>query len=107
MLSLLRQTMQIRLANTDQFKFTRPKFSFGQKVMTEEGQIGYIVGLDFYPESSMWSYGVYIVNHHNELVEELWFEAQQLRSLEEFNPSIKQASHQFNLISHHKFPATS
>lgn len=107
MLSHLRQTMQIRLANTDQFKFTRPKFSFGQKVMTDEGQVGYIVGLDFYPETSVWSYGVYIVNQHSELVEELWFEAEQLRSLEDLNPTLKQVSHQFNLISNHKFPATS
>jgi hypothetical protein len=107
MLSHLRRTMQIRLANTDQFKFTRPKFSFGQKVMTEEGQVGYIVGLDFYPETSVWSYGVYIVSQHNDLVEELWFEAEQLRSLEEFSSTLKQTSPQFNLISNHKFPATS
>lgn len=97
--------MQIKLNNTQQFKFTRPKYSFGQKVRTESGQVGYIVGLDFYPETSVWAYGVYLVDQQNQLVEELWYEAEQLLSLEESNPT-QRVSYQVNLMHGHRLQAT-
>jgi hypothetical protein len=96
--------MQIKLNSTNQFQFTRPKYSFGQKVRTESGQVGYIVGLDFYPETSVWAYGVYLVDRHNELVEELWYEAEQLLLLEEPNQPQK-ASYQINLVPDPKLQA--
>lgn len=98
--------MQIKLNNTKQFKFTRPQYSFGQKVRTEAGQVGYIVGLDFYPETSIWAYGVYLVDRQNDLVEELWYEAEQLILEEEAAPT-QELSYQIKFVPDHKLQATS
>lgn len=72
----------VKLANNTQLlQFTQPEHSFGQKVKTEDGYIGYIVGLDFYPETSTWSYGVYLLNRKQEVIEEIWYEANELKVL--------------------------
>jgi hypothetical protein len=47
-------------------------------VKTEDSYIGYIVGIDFYPRTSTWSYGVYLSNPKQELNEEIWYETGQL-----------------------------
>lgn len=70
------------ITKTELFQFTQPEHSFGQKVKTEDGYIGYIFGFDFYPETSTWSYGVYILDHKQELSEEIWYEASQLEVLD-------------------------
>jgi hypothetical protein len=69
------------ITSTDLFQFTQPEHRFGQKVKTEDGYIGYIVGLDFYPEISSWVDGVYLPDHNQELPEEIWYEASQLKVL--------------------------
>jgi hypothetical protein len=58
--------------------FTEPEYTFGQQVKTEDSYIGYIVGIDFYPRTSTWSYGVYLSNPKQELNEEIWYETSQL-----------------------------
>ncbi len=75
------RSMYSHIANTKLFQFTQPEYNFGQKVKTEDNYVGYIVGLDFYPKTNTWSYGVYIFNHQQELIEEIWYEASQLKVL--------------------------
>lgn len=69
------------ITNSNLFQFTQPEHSFGQKVKTDDCYIGYIVGLDFYPETSTWGYGVYLLDRQQELTEEIWYEASQLKVL--------------------------
>jgi hypothetical protein len=71
--------MEVNITHNRLFHFTRPKFDLGQKVKTRDGLTGYIVGLDFYPETETWSYGVYLLNDRDELVEEIWYEADQIK----------------------------
>ena len=70
------------ITNTEIFPFTEPEYSFGQKVKTDDSYIGYIVGLDFYPETGTWSYGVYLLDRKQEVTEEIWYEAEQLQALD-------------------------
>jgi hypothetical protein len=89
-----RHSMQVRIIDTNLFRFTPPKFSFGQRVGTLDGLIGIVVGLDFYPETDTWSYGIYITDRNNELVEEIWYDTEQLTALDQNqNPfSVKKLS---------------
>lgn len=73
--------MNFLITDTELFKFTQPEYSLGQKVKTEDSYIGYIFGLDFYPETSTWSYGVYLQNRKPKTTEEIWYEASQFRVL--------------------------
>jgi hypothetical protein len=72
----------LQIKDTEIFQFTEPKFSLGQKVESEDGFTGYVVGLDFYPDTNTWSYGVYIVDGRNEQIEEIWYEAEQLDAID-------------------------
>jgi hypothetical protein len=74
--------MEVSINNTGLFRFTRPRFALGQNVKTGDGLRGYVVGLDFYPETETWGYGVYILSDQNELVEEIWYEADQLKIID-------------------------
>lgn len=71
--------MHSNINNTELFQFTQPELSFGQKVKTDDQYIGYIVGLDFYPETSSWVHGVYLIDQKPEMTEEIWYESQQLK----------------------------
>lgn len=73
--------MQVKMLHNDVCQFTQPEFNFGQKVKTLEGDIGIVVGLDFYPETATWSYGIYPINRYGS-IEELWYEADQLKALD-------------------------
>jgi hypothetical protein len=77
--------MYSNIANTKLFKFTQPELSFGQKVSAESNYIGYIVGLDFSPETKSWSYGVYLVDPCYQLIEEIWYTAEELDTDLRFN----------------------
>jgi hypothetical protein len=79
--------MHSHIINTELFQFTQPEYRFGQKVKTEDGYIGYIVGLEFYPETSTWVYGVYLLNGKQAITEEIWYEGSQIKVLNlAFNP---------------------
>lgn len=77
--SKLNRLMYRHFTNNDLFQFTQPDYKFGQKVQTEEDYTGYIVGLEFYPETRSWFYGVYLLDRTQELTEEIWYEASQLK----------------------------
>jgi len=81
--------MYTNIDNTKLFEFSQPELSFGQKVKTEDNFFGYIVGLDFSPESKSWSYGVYLVDQHYQLIEEIWYTAQELEIDLRFNAERK------------------
>ena len=70
--------MHSHIINTELFQFTQPEYKFGQKVETEDSYIGYVVGLDFYPKTNTWSYGVYLFNRKQELIEEIWYDTEQI-----------------------------
>ncbi len=70
------------ITNTEKFPFTEPEYSFGQKVKTDDSYIGYIFGLDFYPETGTWSYGIYLSECKQDVTEEIWYEAEQLEALD-------------------------
>ena len=74
--------MHSKITNTELFQFTQPKLSFGQKVKTEDDYLGYIVGLDFYPETRTWVHGVYLIDQEPEMTEEIWYEVQQLKIIQ-------------------------
>lgn len=78
-----KENLNIRLMhsiinNTELFQFTQPELSFGQKVKTEDQYVGYIIGLDFYPETSSWVHGVYLIDRDPEMTDEIWYEPNQL-----------------------------
>ncbi len=77
----MNRLMYRHFTNTELFTFTQPEHKLGQKVKTEDGYIGYIVGFDFYPEISTWVYGVYLLDRPQEMIEEIWYEASQLEVL--------------------------
>lgn len=81
--------MYSNIANTKSFEFTQPELSFGQKVKAESNYLGYIVGLDFFPETKTWSYGVYLVDHFYQLIEEVWYTAPELETDFRFNSERK------------------
>lgn len=68
----------LHITDTKLFQFTQPEFDLGQKVESQDGLTGYVVGVDFYPETQTWSYGIYVLNRRNEAIEEIWYEAEQL-----------------------------
>ncbi|MGC1392638.1 MAG: hypothetical protein WA828_00050 [Coleofasciculaceae cyanobacterium] len=71
--------MHSNINNTELFQFTQPELSFGQKVKTDDHYLGYIVGLDFYPETSSWAHGVHLIDRKPEITDEIWYEPQQLK----------------------------
>lgn len=73
--------MYCDITDTTLFQFTRPELSFGQRVQTDEGDFGYIVGLDFYPETCTWVYGIYPIDGSPELTRESWYDASQLEAI--------------------------
>ncbi|HEY9673559.1 MAG TPA: hypothetical protein V6D11_19100 [Waterburya sp.] len=73
--------MNFLITDTELFQFTQPEHSLGQKVKTEDSYIGCIFGLDFYPETRTWSYGVYLQNRQPKTTEEIWYEASQFKVL--------------------------
>lgn len=77
--------MHSNINNTELFQFTQPELSFGQKVKTDDLHIGYIVGLDFYPETNSWVHGVYLIDRKPEITDEIWYEAQQLKVIRSKN----------------------
>lgn len=74
--------MQVKIVDTNLFQFTQPKFNLGQQVETWDGLTGYVVGLDFYPETLTWSYGIYVTGGNERLIEEIWYDAEQLSALD-------------------------
>lgn len=72
----------IEVIDTELFQFSVPIFKIGQKVKTSKGSIGYVVGLDFYPEAKDWAYGIYFADGKTCLVEEDWFSAEQIVSFD-------------------------
>lgn len=80
-MSISYQYMEIPIQQTDLFEFTQPKFAIGQRVRTRDGWAGCIVGLDFYPEHQSWTYGVYLTNREGCFLEEIWYDADDLKTL--------------------------
>lgn len=74
--------MQVPIVATAPFQFTEPVFCLGQKVRTIRETVGYVVGLDYYPESETWAYGIYVVNDQEQFLDEDWYEAEELVALD-------------------------
>ncbi len=80
------EAQQLKIINsTWLFQFPHPQLNFGQKVKTKNGLLGYVVGLDFYPKLKSWTYGVYLVDRQDKLIEEIWYDAEEVEVL---NPSF-------------------
>jgi hypothetical protein len=69
------------ITDTTLFPFTQPQLNFGQRVQTDEGDFGYVVGLDFYPETCTWVYGIYPIDGKPEVTHECWYDASQLEAI--------------------------
>lgn len=59
LLFLQKKLIYISAVNSQNVTFTRPSLHLGQKVRTQTGHVGYIVGVDFYPEDETWVYGLH------------------------------------------------
>ncbi|MBD2057887.1 hypothetical protein H6F88_17990 [Oculatella sp. FACHB-28] len=70
--------ISVEIVDTELFKFSKPIFNIGQKVKTSKGSTGYVVGLDFYPESKTWAYGIYFADEKDCFAEEDWCSAEQI-----------------------------
>lgn len=72
--------MQVDILSTKHFSFSRPQFGFGQCVKTQDGIIGYITGLSFYPDLKDWVYHIYRIDQEH--LEEMGYEADELEALD-------------------------
>lgn len=60
--------------------FTEPSLYLGQKVRTKAGHVGYIVGVDFYPEDQTWVYGLHPGRRNDDepVERDFWLSADEL-----------------------------
>ena len=70
--------MQVDILGTQYFSFSKPQFNFGQCVKTQDGIIGYIAGLTFYPDVKDWVYYIYRIDQDNN--DEIGYEAHELEA---------------------------
>ncbi|MCG8365630.1 MAG: hypothetical protein MJA27_20155 [Pseudanabaenales cyanobacterium] len=72
--------MKVDIFGTKHFSFSRPQFGFGQCVKTQDGAMGYITGLTFYPDLQDWVYYLYRIDQ--DYIEEMGYQADELEAFE-------------------------
>ena len=72
--------LQIKAVSSQNIAFTSPSLHLGQKVRTKAGYVGYIVGIDFYPEDQTWVYGLHPGRRNDDepVERDFWLPAEEL-----------------------------
>ncbi|MGB3614031.1 MAG: hypothetical protein WBA10_09575 [Elainellaceae cyanobacterium] len=75
-----KKLVYVRAVNSNGIEFTKPELSLGQKVRTRTGYVGYIVGIDFYPEDQTWVYGLHPGRRNDDepVERDFWLSADEL-----------------------------
>ena len=74
--------MQVSIINPPLFQFSKPAFHFGQRVKTAKGAVGYVTGLDFYPEIQSWAYGICVVKDKRLFPDDTWYRVEELEAVD-------------------------
>ncbi len=79
-LFLQRKLIYVQATNSQAIEFTQPSLHLGQKVRTQTGYVGYIVGVDFYPEDQTWVYGLHPGRRDDDepVERDFWLPAEEL-----------------------------
>ncbi|HHP7243942.1 MAG TPA: hypothetical protein ACFE0H_04570 [Elainellaceae cyanobacterium] len=64
----------IAIRDVPRLNFSQPRFCFGQEIVTKDGRVGYVTGLNYVPEEQAWHYELYSANPKSpSFIEEWWF----------------------------------